>query len=93
MRTVSHYVTMYWLFDRFHGAGLGAEALPQALGLLNNMVVVLSGIFSNTLSNSLLRKVSPFKSNQCIEFRSIHFNLEQLISVKFSSLLFHLPSA
>lgn len=30
MHTVSHYVTMYWLFYQFHGAGLGAAVVPQA---------------------------------------------------------------
>lgn len=80
MRTVSHYVTMYWLFDRFHGAGLGAAAVPQALGQLNNnILVVLPSIFSNTLSNSRLR----------IAHHSSQIN----VLIQFTSLLLHLPSA
>lgn len=59
MRTVSHYVTMYWLFDRFHGAGLGASAVPQALGLLkNNILLVFPNIFSNTLSTTVQNSIS-----------------------------------
>lgn len=35
MRIVSHYMAVYCLIHRFHGAELGALAVPQASGLQN----------------------------------------------------------
>lgn len=73
MRIVSHYVTMYRLFDRFHGAGVWAAAVPQALGLLNNSILaVLPSIYvtHNLIHCYLKTAYDQVKSMYWIQFDS-----------------------
>lgn len=86
MRTVSHYVTMYSLFDRFHGAGLGGAQCLEHRHCWTTDWWPCQAFFGTPCRIHYLERyvIQCFNVLNLLQFSTAHFTSIQ-------SLLLHLP--